>query len=48
MQPDRERIEHLSVETGFRNNALEKVIRLTDILIDIFKHPFLSDAFVLK
>ncbi len=48
MQPDRERIEHLSVETGFRNNALEKVIRLTDILNDIFKHPFLSDVFVLK
>ena len=48
MQPDKERIEHLSVKTGFRVNALEKVIRLTDILNDIFKHPFLSDVFVLK
>ena len=48
MRPDRERIEHLSAETGFRSNVLEKVIRLTDILNDIFKHPFLSDALVLK
>ncbi|MCK4506518.1 MAG: nucleotidyl transferase AbiEii/AbiGii toxin family protein [Candidatus Aegiribacteria sp.] len=48
MQPDRERIEYLSAKTGFRINALEKVIRLTDILNDIFKHPFLSDVFVLK
>ncbi len=48
MQPDRKRIEYLSAETGFRFNALEKVIRLTDVLNDIFKHPFLSDVFVLK
>ena len=42
MQPDKERIEYLSAKTGFRNNALEKAIRFTDILNVIFKYLFIA------
>lgn len=43
-----EMLEELAGETGFRPEALEKVIRLGEILADFARHRFLAQALVLK
>jgi predicted nucleotidyltransferase component of viral defense system len=48
MMPDREALARLAAETGFREQTLEKVIRLGEILADVGRHPLLSTALALK
>ena len=43
-----EHIEALAVETGFRTETLEKVIRLGELAADIGRHPLLSRVLALK
>lgn len=43
-----EHIEGLAVETGFRPETLEKVIRLGELTADIGRHPLLSHVLALK
>jgi predicted nucleotidyltransferase component of viral defense system len=44
----REHIATLATGTGFRAQALEKVIRLGEVLADINRHPLLSRVLALK
>ena len=37
-----ERLSALARQTGYREEALEKVIRLLELLADIRRHPLLS------
>lgn len=46
--PSREQLAAWSQETGFRDEVLEKVSRLLDLLADINRHPLLSRVLVLK
>ena len=46
--PSPEYLSGLALRTGFREGALEKVVRLLDLLSDINRHPFLSNVLVLK
>ena len=46
--PDPEYIARLAGQTGYREETLEKVVRLLDLLADINRHPFLSRVLVLK
>lgn len=48
MSVDRTTLDRLAAETGFASGALEKVIRLGDILADVQRHPLLSRVLVLK
>ncbi len=48
MNPSREQLDHLSSETGFRPEVLEKVIKLLTLLEGLRKHPYLKDRLVLK
>lgn len=48
MNVDSRRLRDLAVETGFRADTLEKVIRLGQIAGDVSRHPLLSRALVLK
>ncbi len=41
-------LQRSASELGFQPDALEKVIRLLDLLDAFFHHPFLADRFVLK
>lgn len=43
-----ERLSALARQTGYREEALEKVIRLLELLADIRRHPLLSRILVLK
>jgi predicted nucleotidyltransferase component of viral defense system len=43
-----EYIEELAVETGFRPETLEKVIRLGEFAADVGRHPLLSRVLALK
>lgn len=43
-----EYLERLGVETGFRPDTLEKVLRLERLLTGIRRHPFLGERLVLK
>ncbi len=43
-----EHIEGLAIETGFRPETLEKVIRLGEFAADIGRHPLLSRVLALK
>jgi predicted nucleotidyltransferase component of viral defense system len=43
-----EHIEGLAVETGFRSETLEKVIRLGELAADIGRHPLLSRVLAMK
>lgn len=46
--PSPEQISRLAGRTGYREETLEKVVRLLDLLAEINRHPFLSHALVLK
>jgi predicted nucleotidyltransferase component of viral defense system len=48
MNVDRTTIDRLAAETGFAPGAMEKVIRLGDMLADVQRHPLLSRVLVLK
>jgi len=48
MNVDRITVERLAVETGFRPETLEKVLRLGALLADIGRHPLLSRVLALK
>jgi predicted nucleotidyltransferase component of viral defense system len=48
MNVDRTTLDRLAAETGFSPGALEKVIRLGDMLADVQRHPLLSRVLVLK
>ena len=48
MSVSQERLRDASAETGFRAEALEKVIRLGELASDVFSHPFLGPALALK
>jgi len=48
MSVSRERLRDASAHTGFRAEALEKVIRLAELASDVFNHPFLGPALALK
>jgi predicted nucleotidyltransferase component of viral defense system len=48
MSVSQERLRDASAETGFRAEALEKVIRLGELASDVFNHPFLGPALALK
>ena len=48
MTVDRDHLERLAAETGFESGVLETVMRLGDILSDVFSHPLLSRVLVLK
>jgi len=41
-------LDGLAVDTGFRADTLEKVLRLGEILADVSAHRMLSTAIVLK
>jgi len=41
-------LEKLARETGFIQNALEKMLRLIDTLGQVARHPFLKNCFALK
>ena len=43
-----EYLERCSAETGFPVAGLEKVVRLGEMAAEVGRHPFLSDALVLK
>jgi predicted nucleotidyltransferase component of viral defense system len=44
----REYLRRSAAATGFRVEALEKVVRLGELAGDISRHPLLGDALVLK
>jgi predicted nucleotidyltransferase component of viral defense system len=46
--PTLQELQALSLETGFLQNPLEKILRIGAILKLISAHPFLKDKFVLK
>jgi len=48
MSPNIEFLKRCSVETGYRADMLEKVIRLGKFADEISKHPFLGQALALK
>ena len=48
MSVSQERLRDASAETGFRAEALEKVIRLGELASDVFNYPFLGPALALK
>jgi len=48
MSVSQERLRDASAETGFRAEALEKVIRLGELASDVFSHPLLGPALALK
>jgi hypothetical protein len=48
MSVSQERLRDVSAETGFRAEALEKVIRLGELASDVLSHPFLGPALALK
>jgi predicted nucleotidyltransferase component of viral defense system len=48
MSVSQERLRDVSAETGFRAEALEKVIRLGELASDVFTHPLLGPALALK
>jgi len=41
-------VEGLAIETGFRSETIEKVIRLGELTADISRHPLLSRVLALK
>ncbi|MCI0484035.1 MAG: nucleotidyl transferase AbiEii/AbiGii toxin family protein [candidate division NC10 bacterium] len=48
MRYSREYLERLAAQTGYRPDALEKVLRLERFLNQISRHPFLGTRLVLK
>lgn len=48
MNLNAEYVERVAVETGFRPETLEKVIRLGELAADIERHPLLSRVLALK
>ena len=42
------RVEDISEDKGFREDIIEKVLRLEELMSDIFAHPYLSERFLLK
>ena len=44
----RDRLEALATDTSFQPEALEKVMRLGELLKDIYQHPLLSKVLLLK
>jgi hypothetical protein len=48
MSVSAERLRDLSAATGFRPAALEKVVRLGEVVADVSRHPLLGRALVLK
>ncbi len=48
MSPNIEFLKRCSIETGYRPDILEKVIRLGKFADEISKHPFLGQALALK
>lgn len=48
MKLERQNLEELAAQTGFRPATLEKVIRLGDFGADIARHPLLGRSLVLK
>ena len=48
MSPNIEFLKRCSIETGYRADILEKVIRLGKFAAEIAKHPFLGQALALK
>lgn len=48
MKLNAEYLEGLAVETGFRPETLEKLIRLGELAADIERHPLLSRVLALK
>ena len=43
-----QRIKEINNSTGFSEDLIEKVIRLEELLQDIFRHPYLSKRLLLK
>ncbi len=48
MKPSRRYLGGLATETGFREETLEKVLRLGEVVADISRHPLLSSVLALK
>jgi predicted nucleotidyltransferase component of viral defense system len=48
MKLSRRYIQGLATETGFREETLEKVLRLGEVVADISRHPLLSSVLALK
>ena len=48
MNVSREWLDRAAAETGFQAPALERVVRLGEVLADITRHPFLGPALALK
>lgn len=48
MRYSREYLERLAGQTGFRPDTLEKVLRLTRLLDQVNRHPFLGPRLALK
>ena len=46
--PSPEQLAGLARRTGYRAEALEKVVRLLDLLAEVQRHPLLSRVLVLK
>ena len=41
-------LQTISDNTGFRKDVIEKIIRMNDLMIDIFRHPYLKTRLLLK
>ncbi len=48
MRPSDTYLDSLALDTGFRKETLEKVLRLGEVFADISRHPLLSEVLVLK
>lgn len=48
MRFERELVAALAVESGFRPETIEKIIRLGRLLADVARHPLLSEVLLLK
>lgn len=48
LMPSIRRVKEIGDRTGFREDIIEKVIRLENLMLDIFAHPYLSKRFLLK
>ena len=42
------RVESINEDKGFREDIIEKVLRLEELTSDIFEHPYLSERLLLK
>ncbi len=48
MKPSDTYLDSLAIDTGFRKETLEKVLRLGEVLADVSRHPLLFTVLALK